>query len=109
MKPLHVVTAVANPIRWKSRITLFKAFAQQMLNSGVNLTVVECAYGERPFELAGIAHINHVPVRAKSLVWTKENLINIGFSRLPDDWSYAAWIDADITFRKNGWAGETVQ
>ena len=31
---------------------------------------------------------NHVPVRAKSLVWTKENLINVGFSRLPDDWSY---------------------
>ena len=51
-----------------------------MLDSGVNLTVVECAYGERPFELAGIAHINHVPVRAKSLVWTKENLINVGFS-----------------------------
>lgn len=108
MKPLHVVTAVANPVRWKSRITLFKAFAQHMLDSGVQLTVVECAYGERPFELAGMAHINHVPVRAKTLAWTKENLLNIGFSRLPDDWSYAAWIDADVTFRKDGWAGETV-
>ncbi len=109
MDQLHVVTAVANPIRWKSRINLFRAFAQHMLDSGASLTVVECAYGERPFELAGIPHVLHVPVRAKSLVWNKENLLNIGFSRLPADWKYVAWIDADVTFRKNGWAGETVQ
>jgi hypothetical protein len=109
MHPLHVVTAIANPIRWKSRISLFKGFAQHMLDSGVTLTVVECAYGDRPFELAAMPHINHVPVRAKTLVWNKENLLNIGLGRLPNSWKYVAWVDADVTFRKSGWAGETVQ
>jgi hypothetical protein len=104
---LHVVTCIANPLRWKSRIALFYDFASHMAESGVHLTVVECAYGDRPFTLAAEG-ISHVGVRAKSLVWTKENLLNIGISRLPEDWRYVAWIDADIRFRKPGWAAETV-
>lgn len=109
MDTLHVVTAIANPIRWQSRNRLYRQFEQHMLDSGVQLTVVECAYGERPHEFAGNPHITHVPVRAHSLLWVKENLLNIGFAHLPQDWRYAAWIDADVTFRKPDWAAETVQ
>jgi len=105
---LHVVTAIANPLRWMSRIRLFRDFAEHMRDSGVHLTVVECAYGDRPHELAGTPGVTHVPVRARTLVWTKENLLNIGLSRLPADWKYAAWIDADIAFRRCDWAAETV-
>ncbi len=105
---LHVVTAIANPIRWQSRIELYRDFEAHMLASGVQLTVVECAYGERPFECAGTPGVNHIPVRAKSLVWNKENLLAIGIARLPADAKYIATIDADIRFRKTGWAGETV-
>ncbi|HTW27887.1 MAG TPA: hypothetical protein VME92_12225 [Acetobacteraceae bacterium] len=110
MRPelLHVVTAIANPIRWASRLRLYRDFERHMLESGVNLTVVECAYGDRPHLLAGTPGVNHVPVRAKSLVWTKENLINLGIARLPADWRYVAWIDADIRFRQPAWASETV-
>lgn len=105
---LDVVTVVANPIRWNSRIRLFRDFEQHMLASGVRLTVVECAYGDRLHELGGTSGVNHVPVRAKTLAWIKENLINIGVSRLPNDWKYVAWIDADIVFRRPSWASETV-
>ncbi len=105
---LHVIAVVSNPIRWKSRIDLYRAFEAHMLASGVQLTTVECAYGERPFELGGMPGVNHVRVRANSLLWIKEPLINIGLSRLPPDWQYAAWIDADITFRRADWAAETV-
>jgi len=105
---LHVVTCIANPIRWKSRIALFREFARHMRESGVHLTAVECAYGDRPFECDGIAGVVHVGVRAKTLIWNKENLLNIGIARLPQDWKYVAWIDADIAFRKSGWAAETV-
>jgi hypothetical protein len=108
MALLHVVTAVANPIRWNSRIRLYRRFEQHMLDSGVALTVVECAYGDRQFELTGNPHVNHVPVRAKTLIWNKENLLNLGLARLPQDWRYIAWIDADVTFRKSGWASDTV-
>ena len=105
---LHVVTAFANPIRWQSRQRLYQAFEQHMLDSGVRLTVVECAYGDRPHLIAGSPAVNHVPVRARSLTWCKENLLNLGIARLPQDWEYVAWIDADIAFRKPGWAAETV-
>ena len=108
MDTLDVVTAIANPIRWQSRARLYRQFEEQMLDSGVRLTVVECAYGDRPFELADNPHITHVPVRARSLLWVKENLLNIGLGRLKQDWHYAAWIDADIIFRRSDWATETV-
>jgi hypothetical protein len=108
MDTLHVVTALANPIRWQSRARLYRQFEEHMLDSGVHLTVVECAYGDRPHECADNPHVTHIPVRARSLLWIKENLLNIGLGRLPQDWRYAAWIDADVIFRKPGWAGETV-
>lgn len=106
---LHVVTCVANPIRWQSRVKLYREFERHMLDSGVYLTTVECAYGERPFECAGTQGVNHVGVRARTLVWNKEALINIGVGRLPPDSKYIAWIDADIFFRLKDWASETVQ
>jgi len=110
MRPdlLHVVAVVANPIRWESRLRLYREFERHMLDSGVNLTVVECAYGERPWEIEQKAGVNLVQVRSKTLVWNKENLINIGFSRLPHDWKYAGWFDADLFFRRPHWATETV-
>lgn len=110
MRPdlLHVVSVVANPMRWKSRIALFRKFMDHMADSGVRLTVVECAFGDRPFEITDAADVNMVRVRTNSLAWVKENLINIGVARLPQDWEYAAWIDGDIAFRHPHWASETV-
>ena len=112
MRPdlLHVVTCVSNPIRWHSRVKLYRDFAAHMLDSGVKLTTVECAFGERPFEIADIPHVNHIGVRASgsALVWSKENLLNIGIARLPADAHYIATLDADITFRRKNWAAETV-
>jgi hypothetical protein len=105
---LHVITVIANPIRWHSRTTLYEAFERHMLESGVRLTVAELAYGERPFQLAGRPGISHLGLRTRSLLWSKENLINLALSRLPDDWKYTAWIDADIHFRRPDWAVETV-
>lgn len=103
---LHVITAVSNPVRWKSRISLYREFERHMLESGVQLTVVECAFGDRPFECAGTPGVQHVGVRARTLVWTKENLLNLGIART--DGKYIATIDADVRFRKANWAAETV-
>lgn len=105
---LHVVTAISNPVRWESRLRLYKQFEEHMLDSGVKLTVVECAYGDRPFECDSNPHVNHIGVRAKTLVWNKECLLNIGFTRQPEDCKYLAWIDADIEFRRKTWASDTV-
>jgi hypothetical protein len=110
MRPdqLDVVTVYANPLRWESRLKLYREFETEMLAAGVRLTVVECAYGDRPFEIEAKPGLNVVQVRSKTLVWNKECLINIGISRLPHDWKYVAWIDADVSFRKACWATETI-
>jgi len=105
---LHVVTVVYNPIDWESRLRLYREFEAHMLASGVCLTTVECALGSRPHLLGGEARVNHVGVRASTLLWNKENLINLGISRLPENWQYVAWIDADIKFRNEHWAADTV-
>lgn len=79
-----------------------------MLDSGVRLTVVECALGDRPFELNNNARVNHIGVRHKTLVWNKECLLNIGMHRLPEGWKYMAWVDADVMFRRPTWAADCV-
>jgi hypothetical protein len=100
---LHVVTCVANPMRWESRIRLAKRFIEHMLDAGVDVTVVETAYGERPFELAEIPHIRHVPTRAATMAWSKESSLNVGIRALPASAKYICWPDADITFASRTW------
>jgi hypothetical protein len=108
---LHVVTCISNPLRWKSRIELYKNFARHMVESGVRLTVVECALGERPFELSSDPLVDFVGVRQSTLTFNKECLLNIGIQdvvRRDPDAKYIAVLDADIRFRNPCWAVDTV-
>ncbi len=105
---LHVISVYSNPMRWQSRHGIFRKFIEHMVESGVKLTIVECGFGDRPFEWHDYETVQVVHVRSNSVNWTKENLINIGMSRLPMDWEYLAWVDGDIHFRHKHWASETV-
>ena len=103
---LHVFTARANPIRWQAPDRLYRDFAQHMLDSGVVLHVIECAYGDRPFTCE-MPNVDHIGVRAKTMIWNKENLLNIGIRRVPEA-KYIAWIDSDVFFRQASWAADAV-
>ena len=106
---LHVIAVINNPIRWHSRLRLFLNFIRHMRQSGVRLHLVECAHGDRPYEVPEVPEVyNLIRVRTNSICWIKENLINIAISRLPEDWKYVAWVDADIFFRHRHWASEAV-
>jgi hypothetical protein len=108
---LHVITCISNPLRYKSRLALYKQFEKHMVESGVNLTVVECALGDRPFELDGNPLVNHVGVRHHTFTFNKECLIKIGMEdvvRKDPSTKYLAWIDADVKFRNPNWASDTV-
>jgi hypothetical protein len=50
----------------------------------------------------------YVRVRTKTEMWLKENLINVAVQRLPQDWKYVAWIDADIEFMRPNIMAETI-
>jgi len=106
--PLHVVTAIFNPIRYASRYNLYKSFEKYVRDSGAILTTIECAFGNRPFEVTEASNPFHIQVRTYEELWIKENLINIAISRLPTDWEYVAWVDADVQFARPDWVAETV-
>lgn len=133
-EPLYVICPIFNPIRFKARIKHYERFARHITAMGGVLVTVEAAFGERHHSLAagatsaglpfpqrapnwseGFAHARtdnphqFIQVRTSSEVWIKENLINIGVSRLPADWKYVAWIDADVMFARPNIIGETIQ
>jgi glycosyltransferase involved in cell wall biosynthesis len=58
--------------------------------------------------LVGGEMARHFQFRTRHELWHKENLINLGIARLPEDWEYVAWIDADIQFTRPDWVQETL-
>jgi len=105
---LWVVTVISNPARYRSRYELYKKFERHCKERGVNLLTVEAAFGQRPFEVTSPDNPHHLQLRTDDEIWHKENMINLGVQRLPHDWQYVAWIDADIEFMRDDWAEEIV-
>ena len=106
--PLYVVAPIVNPSRYRSRYTLYREFESYITNAGAILYTVEAAYGDRDFEITDPSNPRHIRLRTNHEVWHKENLINIGVSRLPADWKYVAWIDADVSFARPDIVTETI-
>lgn len=106
--PLYVVVPVINPSRYRSRYSLYHDFQKYITDTGAVLYTVEAAFGDRDFEVTDAANPRHIRLRTSHEVWHKENLINIGVSRLPADWKYVAWIDADIQFARPDIVAETI-
>jgi hypothetical protein len=105
---LHVVAVVHNPLRFRSRHGLFREFAQRCEQAEVTLHVIEAAFGDRYHDHVEDGVDRHVLLVQNQELWIKESMINVGFSRLPADWKYAAWIDGDVSFARLDWAQETI-
>lgn len=103
---LHVIAVVSNPVGYKSRYKLFEQFHAHMKQHDVHLTTVELAFGEREHIMPTGDH--GIQLRTWDELWHKENMINVGISRLPNDWQYVAWIDADVMFTNPHWVTQTV-
>lgn len=106
--PLHVVTAISNPQRYYSRYKLYQAFEKMCADAGAILWTVELALRDRHHEVTDPHNPHHIQLRSPSELWHKENLLNVGMSRLPADWEYVAWIDADVQFSRPDWVTETI-
>jgi hypothetical protein len=106
--PLYVVAPIINPSRYQSRYSLYRDFEKHITDAGAVLYTVEAAYGDRDFEITSTDNPRHIRLRTNHEIWHKENLINIGVSRLPADWKYVAWIDADVQFARPDIVAETV-
>lgn len=108
---LYVVTPIFNPLRFRSRYENYRAFEKKCHDAGAILYTVECAFGDRPFEVTEPDDPYDIQVRTWSEIWLKERLINIGVARIQDrhpNWGKVAWIDADVDFARPDWAQETL-
>lgn len=102
---LYVISVISNPIRFARRLQLFEEFCERMkIEKQVKLITVELQYGNRPFTTDAT-----IKLRSTSIIWHKENMINIAVKHLPVDWKYMAWIDADIEFINKDWVSETIE
>jgi hypothetical protein len=105
---LYVIAVVSNPIGYDSRTRLFKEFAERIEGTpGVQLVRVELVSSGKDFQLTDANNSFHIQLRSDHVVWYKENMINVAIRKLPVDWKYMAWIDADLTFFSSTWVEDT--
>ena len=102
---LYVISVISNPLTFDRRYELFNEFKERMDHEkDIKLITIELQNGNRPFVTD-----SNIKLRTKSIVWHKENLINIAVQHLPDDWEYMAWIDSDIEFQNKNWVKDTIE
>ena len=106
---LYVVTAISNPVRYRRRYELYRAFEKMVADAGAELYTAEVAFGAREFEVTEHHDPHDLQLRTSHELWHKENALNLAIAKLPADWEYVAWIDADVTFVRPEWAQETLQ
>jgi hypothetical protein len=109
---LYCILPYFNYCHFDRRRTLFLEFVARYAGTeGLALVVVEAAEQDTAFDLpARIAGVHaHYRVATRDPIWLKENLINIGISRLPDDWRAVAWVDADVTFVSATWVPDALR
>lgn len=100
---IAAVTCFFNPAGFKTLRRNYDTFAAKLEADGVPLYTVELAYDNEPFTITGP---NVIGVRAKSRMFHKEQLLNIGIAALPDQFSKVAWIDCDLTWDRDNWLWE---
>lgn len=106
---LYVLTAVFNPVRFRSRWKLYQDFKYMVEASGATLLTCEIAQDHREFVVTEPGNPHHVQLATTSELWVKERALNLLAQRLPLDWRYMACVDADVSFARSDWANETVQ
>lgn len=110
---LHVVIPFFNisnsTIRNENLKTCIKYLA---LSSNIRIYIVE-GYLDRPHiennPIIDNINVSYIKYKMSSILWIKENLINLAIKKLPNNWKYLAWIDSDIIFCNYDWSIETIK
>lgn len=99
--PLVVITTYFNPCRYVTRRANYDLFIAGLRANNVPCITVECAFPGQDFELP--ESLDVIRVRANSLLWQKERLLNLAASWLPSSCEFVAWLDCDILFDDPSW------
>lgn len=109
---LHVIAPYFNPFRFRTRRELFQNFAIQMEHApNVAFWPIEIAFGARPHEVTDPTNPRHTQLRTNSVLWYKENQINIQMAKivsLVPGARYFSYYDADVSTTRHDWALEAI-
>lgn len=108
---LYIITVYFNPSGSKRRYQLHKEFHARLQSiDNIVLVTAECAFPTSSFEVTSPnKEPLEIQIRSNSIIWIKENLINIALKKLYknkkflSDCKYIAWVDADIEFIDVDW------
>lgn len=80
--------------------------------SNIHIIICEGVYQNKSLENESFIKnekISYIKYELPSILWIKENLINLAINILPSNWQYMCWIDSDIIFLNNNWVNETIE
>lgn len=98
-KDFWCLTTFFNPAHYKSRSRNHAIFVERLGN--INLLVIELAFKDDVFELSNGPNV--LRLRANSILWQKEKMLNYALNFLPDECKYVAWVDGDVLFSDDLW------
>jgi hypothetical protein len=110
---LYVILPYFNYCGYQSRKRLFLDFVDRIKGrANVRIVIAEAREASKetfdlPRDLDGV--YLHVRIVTRHRIWIKECLVNVAARKLPKDWQYVAWIDADLTFLNPAWVQNTIQ
>lgn len=106
-KDLAVVCCYFNHSNYKTKYNNFIKFYKEISLYIDKVLVVELVKPDSQHTLPEEVH--SLKVESTSNLWLKENLLNIGISRLIDsNYKYIAWLDADVIFQDSFWVKDAI-
>jgi hypothetical protein len=91
---LWCVTALFNPVGYRSRIDNYNTFKERLQKQKISLlTVVLTFDGQEPVLPSDKDTIH---LTGGSILWQKERLLNHAIESLPADCTHFAWLDSDL-------------
>jgi len=103
MASLWAVACYFNPARFAIAYENYKRFRSAL---GAPLLVVELSR-DGSFELRDDDADIVVRAQSASVLWHKENLLNVGIRHLPAECTQVCWIDADVIASDADWPAKT--
>lgn len=101
---MAVLVAVFDPTGSSNLIKNYQRFRDE-LTPDVDVFVAEASY-------TGKFHVQDAAIKVnathRQVLWQKERLLNVLLDRLPPEYEYVMWADADIIFENDNWLKETI-
>jgi hypothetical protein len=99
-----IIACYFNPYNNPYRLRAFEKFYETIQH--LNHRVVECVVGDGKFQLP--QNKNIARVKTSDVLWHKEALLNGIIAKLPREFKYVFWLDADVLLTNNDWLVDAI-